>query len=403
MRAKRIENKMKLPRRPSWARCAAACGIVAAATIPAVTAQARQTPGIIDPGEVECVFATPNVVGSTLITNVTPVYANAPGYALMGVGRNVATREVASVNFGPDTVDPNLALVTLTSSSREICFKNSNQARLNLIVDQLGWLSAGVFAPATAEGEPIRIIDTRINGGQPVGPNGRVCYDDTPNSVMALNVVSVNATADGHGVFVPGSSTNVPNAAHVNYERNSINPNLVIAQADATGKICFANSPGATTDVVVDLVGRVMTGFTAPASGTPVRVLDTRSDAAGAIKPGERRCFTVPGNRGDGAAINLTPVRASAAGDGILVSSDITQRPRATNVNFAPGTIDPNMAIPEIGADGKVCFFNSQFGTVDLVADYLGTFENAAFDPVPLVGATEPFRFDNRPVRIPYT
>ena len=93
------------------------------------------------------------------------------------------------------------------------------------------------------------------------------------------------------------------------------------------------------------------------------------------------------GSPGDAALVNLTPVGAAAAGDGQLVSSDVTTVPNASNVNFGPGTVDPNVAIAPIGADGKVCYLNSSQTGVHLVADHLGTIALSAFTKATATGA----------------
>jgi hypothetical protein len=95
----------------------------------------------------------------------------------------------------------------------------------------------------------------------------------------------------------------------------------------------------------------------------------------------------VAGAPGDVAVVNLTPVGATAAGNGQLVPSDVTSPPNASNVNFGPGTIDPNVALAPIGTDGRVCFVNSQHANVDLVADHLGTIVQASYTRAQASGA----------------
>jgi len=89
----------------------------------------------------------------------------------------------------------------------------------------------------------------------------------------------------------------------------------------------------------------------------------------------------VTGAPGDVAVVNLTPVLAEGPGNGLLVSSDITSPPVASNVNFGPGSVDPNVAFAPIGSDGQVCFVNSMHTRVDLVADHLGTIAIESFTP----------------------
>jgi hypothetical protein len=63
------------------------------------------------------------------------------------------------------------------------------------------------------------------------------------------------------------------------------------------------------------------------------------------------------------------------------VSSDISQPLTASNVNFGPGSVDPNVAFAPIGSDSRVCFVNSNHTQVDLVADHLGTIALESFTP----------------------
>ena len=77
--------------------------------------------------------------------------------------------------------------------------------------------------------------------------------------------------------------------------------------------------------------------------------------------------------------LNLTPVNAAGLGSGQLVSSDVIEPPVASNVNFSPGSFDPNVAFGVIGGDDRVCFVNSEHTSVDLVADQLGTIRAGVF------------------------
>ncbi|HWL41407.1 MAG TPA: hypothetical protein VNQ73_00585 [Ilumatobacter sp.] len=60
---------------------------------------------------------------------------------------------------------------------------------------------------------------------------------------------------------------------------------------------------------------------------------------------------------------------------------------RVSNVNYAPGTIDPNVAIVPIGEDGKICYVNSIHASVDVIADHLGTISATAYQPAIQSGA----------------
>lgn len=113
------------------------------------------------------------------------------------------------------------------------------------------------------------------------------------------------------------------------------------------------------------------------------------AESTDALSPGEKICWDASGAPGDYSVANLTPVRASGAGNGQMYKSGITPNANNSNVNFNVGTVDPNVAIAEIGADGQVCFKNSPHSTVDLVVDDLGSIAAAAYTPATPNGAAD--------------
>ena len=81
------------------------------------------------------------------------------------------------------------------------------------------------------------------------------------------------------------------------------------------------------------------------------------------------------------AIVNLTPVEANTPGNGQLIGSGVGVPPVASNVNFGPGSVDPNVAVTPIGPDGQVCYVNSEHTNVHLVADHLATINAGYFVP----------------------
>ncbi|MEZ5297113.1 MAG: hypothetical protein R2697_12800 [Ilumatobacteraceae bacterium] len=79
---------------------------------------------------------------------------------------------------------------------------------------------------------------------------------------------------------------------------------------------------------------------------------------AAEIDAGNRFCLSLSStlDNGELAIVNLTPVLPSAPGDGQLVSSDVVVPPAASNVNFRPDVVDPNLAFVPVGSDGFACF-----------------------------------------------
>jgi hypothetical protein len=130
------------------------------------------------------------------------------------------------------------------------------------------------------------------------------------------------------------------------------------------------------------------TGFT---SLPPARLLDTRAgyqtfDGAyagtGALGSGESRDLLVVGRGGvpnnvpDSAVgsviLNVTVASPTAAGF-VTVWPAGNAQPTASNLNFTPGQIIPNLVVAKIGTNGKVSMFNSA-GSTPVVADVAGWF-----------------------------
>ncbi len=87
--------------------------------------------------------------------------------------------------------------------------------------------------------------------------------------------------------------------------------------------------------------------------------------------------------------VNLTPVLAGGQGHALLVSSDVSAAPTASSVNYSIGTVDPNVAIAPIGADGRVCVENARLTSVHLVADHLGTIDADSVSTCHELGRTQ--------------
>ena len=375
--------------------------VVTVALVPATLATHPVSASPAAPSERLC-FDVSGAPGDVALVNLTPVSATAPGNGQL-ISSDVATPpEASNVNFGPGTIDPNVAAAKVGTDGR-VCFVNSVHGSVHVIADDLGSLSSTAFTPAGG-GAPLRRVDTRTGlGGDVLDPSERLCFtvNGQAGDVAMVNLTPVSAQRAGFGVLLPDDSTiATPTTSNVNFGPGSVDPNVALATVGASGKVCFVNSVHGAVHLVADELGTIARAVAKPAAtgGIPKRVVDTRLGVGGGmVAPSGRLCFAVAGSPGDLALVNLTPVDATRAGYGQLVSSDVTTPADASNVNFSTRTFDPNVAAAVIGADGQVCFVNSVHAAVHLVADHLISVAGSAYTPPSPSGALLRV-IDTRPV-----
>ncbi len=221
--------------------------------------------------------------------NVTAVSPSQTGYFTVwpcGTPRP----EASSVNFTPGSIVANGVVASLGASG-SVCLYSNQQS--DVLVDVLGWFSAGAVQPPYVGSVPLRLVDTRNGIG---GPRGAVT-PSTPKAVpvrgvavvvdgvarqipadataVALNVTMTETQGDGYATVWP-CGTPRPDASNVNFTRGATVANGVVAPIGANGSVCiytFANA-----HVLVDIAGW-FTGGSQPAftGNIPERFVDTRS------------------------------------------------------------------------------------------------------------------------------
>ena len=271
----------------------------------------------------------------------------------------------------------------------------------------IGWDGMGArFNPVT----PVRILDTRTTN-TPSGVAGRVAEGGTLNlqitgangipvdaTAVVMNVTAVLPTGTGFVTVWPRGVTQ-PLSSNLNFVPGDVVPNLVTVGIGSNGQVSLYQQ-GGTNDLIADVVGYyspVVGDYFTPV--TPVRALDTRVGTGAALarvgQGGEvslqiNGANSVPSNA-TGVVLNVTAVTPDAAGYVTVYPNGVT-RPLASNLNFVPGDVVPNLVIVGIGSAGKVNLFNAN-GTVDLVADIVGYYssDNTAkqFYPVTPVRALD--------------
>ena len=112
-------------------------------------------------------------------------------------------------------------------------------------------------------------------------------------------------------------------------------------------------------------------------STNPTRLLDTRLNLGGSvIRPGGTLSLQVlgvgpiPADGVSAVMLNVTAVLPTAAGY-LTVWPEGGTRPVASNLNFAQGQTVANAVVAQVGADGRVDFFNYT-GSTQVIADVSG-------------------------------
>lgn len=182
-----------------------------------------------------------------------------------------------------------------------------------------------------------------------------------PGDLAVVNLTPVRATEPGFG-WLSSPDNDDTGVSNVNFDMGTFDPNLAVAPIGPDGQVCYRNGP-ASLQLVADQLATIVADAITPIS--PERSF------AEAIGPGASRCFEVSGEPGDLAVVNLTPTNAVNPGFGWL-SSPGADAAGTSNVNFQPGSFDPNVAVAEIGDDQQVCYRNGPAG-VHVIADQLAT------------------------------
>jgi hypothetical protein len=206
-----------------------------------------------------------------------------------------------------------------------------------------------------------------------------------PASGVTAAVLNVTAVAPSSASFLTVYPSDVPKplASNLNFPPGVNIPNLVVVKVGSDGNVIVYNDQG-DVDVIFDVVGWYGQTGANFAPLPPHRILDTRDGTGGTavrIGAGEARPIKVtgvggvPGSLVSAVVINTTAVAPSAGSFLTIYPSDVTS-PVASNLNFGPGQIIPNLVFVKVGSDGNVVLYNDQ-GTVDVIFDVVGWYTSA--------------------------
>ncbi|MGZ4729255.1 MAG: choice-of-anchor Q domain-containing protein, partial [Acidimicrobiales bacterium] len=198
---------------------------------------------------------------TAVMVNITATDVSSPSF-ITAYPKGISRPTASNLNIDRHETRAVAALVKVGADRSIALFNDSGT--LDLVVDVVGYVGGDnryVGLP------PRRLIDTRASGHigplHPFGPDEHqpfaVVGDAIPDQVKAV-VLNVTVTDSVTGTFVTAYPTPIgpdlgpPNVSNVNVGPDQTNPNLVVVEVGAGGKISLYNKLG-SADVVVDLVG----------------------------------------------------------------------------------------------------------------------------------------------------
>jgi hypothetical protein len=305
----------------------------------------------------------------------------------------------ATINFPIGQVRANNVTIPLSPAGKlSAVFKGLAGKKTNLVFDVTGYFladaSGATFAPLT----PVRVLNT-ISG---VGLSGKfVAATPRTLTIAGFNGVPGTATAITGNLAVVGPSaggfasitkdpTATPATSTINFPAGATRANGVFAPLNASGELSidYGAPPGATVDVVLDVIGYFVPGLTGlkfvPLN--PSRIMDTRPTAhlsglSGKLASGTPRTLDIDGHWGvpvGAAAVtgNLTVVVPGGTGF-LSATPDPDPLPATSTLNFTALDTMGNGICGPLNGTGNMSFtYKSTPGkTTDLVLDLSGYFQ----------------------------
>ena len=251
----------------------------------------------------------------------------------------------------------------------------------------------GAFVPVS----PVRVLDTRSGVGTgglkaKVGQNvialdvsGITGNPSVQPTAVVLNVTVVAPTKNTYVEVYPNGDA-APGTSNLNVPGGGLVANQVTVQVGVDGMVDFYNADG-QTDIVADLAGYYTLDEAASnyVPDGPHRILDTRhgiGGISGPIGPDKSVSLQVTGVQGVPATgvtavvLNVTAIDPSRT-TYLTVYPDGTSVPVASSLNVGGGGTQPNLVTVQVGAGGKVDFFND-LGDVQVAADLAGYYTDTS-------------------------
>jgi hypothetical protein len=374
-----------------------------------------------------------NALGQTVPSNATAVAVNLTAVnnsndityvTAFPSGGSVPV--ASNINLNGRGVRANLAIVQLSASGEMSIFNAAGST--DAIVDVEGYFAPPGAPPVAGEFHampPLRICDTRANmqtecagatndplpantwrdvvlSGLPPGGSGPSIPSDGTAAAAVFNLTATQGTVGTYLSVAPPNSndacpTGPPGESNVNIAAGIALPNRVVSSLGPRHDVCVYNSLG-SINFIIDVDGWFGNGSEVSSGALfyslpPTRICDTRAGsgtecAGDSLTPNIAELIPVAGVDGmpviGGSTLpvavvaNLTAVGGSAPTYFTLYPSDVTQRPRASDLNPPAGIATANLAIVALaqtgGTTGDVDLYNA-VGNINAVLDVAGWFQ----------------------------
>lgn len=275
---------------------------------------------------------------SAVVVNVTAAHGTAPSF-LTVFSAGVVQPTASNLNFGAGQTIANRVTVGVGSSGQIAVYNHTGTVNVDVDVDGYYTGSSGgtgaLFVPIT----PVRLTDTRVlMNGTPIGSDSSETFGLSAASIpsnassVAANLTVLAGNAPGYLTAYPTADTTVPVASDVNWMANGIVPNFTIADTAGSGRVAVFNSPGATSNLLIDAFG-----YFTPLSTNPT--LTAVSPSAGPTLGGTSVAITGTNFTGATAVDFAT---AAATSFTVASSTSIT----ATSPAGSPGTVNVTVTTP---------------------------------------------------------
>ncbi len=249
----------------------------------------------------------------------------------------------------------------------------------------LGWVAPPSFSTTATTWTP------EIDVSKPTGAGTLVIKQ----GATIVRELTVPASSDGsvRGVAWDGKNTAGTLVS------GTFTVTLVVSGADGSGPVVATDGTSPTITVTRSMPG----SFSAL---TPTRLLDTRSAvgvttttpiaANGVVDLQVTGRGNVPLTGVGAVILNVTVVTPTRQGY-LTVYPTGGAAPTASNVNFTPGQVVPNLVVAKVGTGGRVSLQNASLGATHVVADVAGYFlDGTVIDPGGLSAVTPSRLLDTR-------